>query len=121
MKKQADMMKLELIKTPDILASVAALSPAPFTVGFVAETEKLESHARTKLFEKGVDVVAANDVTVKNEGFESEHNRLLLIDNNGVIALPRQYKTRLARTLIQHIAEKYHAKGTTQNTRFAHR
>ena len=40
LKKDAGRMTLELIKNPDILASVAALTPRPFTVGFAAETEK---------------------------------------------------------------------------------
>lgn len=120
-KKRADTMTIELVKNPDILAAVTALSPAPFTVGFVAETEALETRARAKLSKKGVDLIAANDVSVQNEGFESDHNRLLLVDKHGSIALPRQHKARLARALIQHIAEKYHAKGTAQDTRLAHR
>ena len=100
---------------------MAALSPPPFTVGFAAETEKVEAHARAKLKEKKIDLIAANDVSDKESGFESEHNRLLLIDKDGVIELPQQHKTQLARALIEHIARKFHAKSTTQDSRYAHR
>src|SRR3989344_1321817 len=48
-KKTGERLTLELARTPDILASVAALKPRPFTVGFAAETENLEQQARRKL------------------------------------------------------------------------
>jgi phosphopantothenoylcysteine decarboxylase/phosphopantothenate--cysteine ligase len=120
-KKTADHLTIELVKTPDILASVAALKPSPFTVGFAAETENHEAHARAKLSEKGIDLIAANDVSGRGSGFESDYNRLLLIDRNDMLELPRQSKTRLARALIKHIARKYHAKSSTQDPRYAHR
>ena len=47
--KSAERLTIELVRNQDILASVAALKPAPFTVGFAAETEHLESAARAKL------------------------------------------------------------------------
>ncbi len=121
LKKRSDTMTLELVKNPDILASVAALTPAPFTVGFAAETEDLERHARVKLLEKRVDLIAANDVSAETQGFESEYNRVLLIDKRGTVELPRQQKGQLARALIQHIAERYHAKSAAQDTRLANR
>ena len=120
-KKHADTLTLKLVKNPDILASVASLSPRPFTVGFAAETEKIEAQARAKLKDKNIDLIAANDVSAKNSGFESEHNALLLIDKDGVTKLPQQHKTQLARALIGHIARKFHAKSTTQDSRYAHR
>ncbi len=120
-KKDAERLTLELLRNPDILARVAALSPAPFTVGFAAETERLEAHARKKLVDKGVDLIVANDVSHEGSGFESEENSLLLIDASGSLELPRQPKGRLARALIEQVAAKYHAKGTAQDTRYAHR
>lgn len=121
LKKRADTMTIELVKNEDILASVAALTEAPFTVGFAAETENVEGYARTKLKDKAVDLIAANDVSAQGSGFESDYNRLLLVDKHGVIELPRQHKTQLARTLIECIAQKYHAKGAAQDSRYAHR
>lgn len=120
-KKHSDTLTIKLVKNPDILASVAALSPAPFTVGFAAETENLEHHARKKLLDKRIDLIVANDVGVGSAGFDSDYNQLLLIDKNGVIELPRARKIRLARALIQRVAGKYHAKSTAQDSRYAHR
>lgn len=120
-KKTAERLNLELVRNPDILASVAALEPAPFTVGFAAETEHLEAAARAKLAAKGVDLIAANLVGGSEGGFGVDENRLLLVDREGTTELPLASKTQLARTLIQHITEKFHVKNRTQNPRHAHR
>ena len=109
LKKDAGRMTLELVKNPDILASVAALTPRPFTVGFAAETENIEHNARKKLIEKHLDLVCANCVGVTGHGFEADTNRLLLIDHEGVTDLPTAEKHQLARALIHHIVGKYHA------------
>ncbi len=108
-KKDAEKLTLDLVRNPDILASVAALKPAPFTVGFAAETDDVERHARRKLEGKNLDLIAANRVGA-DLGFESEENSLLLIEREGVTPLPTQSKTQLARALIRHIAVKYHAR-----------
>jgi len=107
-KKTDKRLTLELVRTPDILASVAALKPAPFTVGFAAETEHLEKAARAKLEAKGVDLIAANLVGGSEGGFDADENRLLLVDRAGTTEMPLAPKAQLARALIQHIAEKYH-------------
>ncbi len=110
-KKTEARLTLELERTPDILASVAALRPAPFTVGFAAETENLEQHARAKLENKKLDLVAANRVGA-DLGFASDDNSLLLVEREGVTELPVQPKTKLARALIRHVAARYRAKNS---------
>jgi len=121
LKKTADSMNLELVRNPDILASVAALPSAPFTVGFAAETRDLETAARNKLNDKRVDLICANRVGGHEGGFGAEENRLLLVDRDGTTELPLAAKSRLARDLILHVSRKFHAKNSTQNTRRAHR
>ena len=120
LKKQDEALTLELVRNPDILASVAALQPAPFTVGFAAETENLEQNARAKLESKRLDLIAANEVGA-DRGFGVDENRLLLIDRAGVTELPAQGKAALARALIHHIAGRYHEKSRIKNSRQAHR
>ena len=120
-KKSAEHVTIELVRNPDILASVAALKAPPFTVGFAAETGDLETAARTKLAAKGVDLIAANLVGGAEGGFGADQNRLLLVDSTGSTELPLAPKTQLARALIQHIAQRLHAKNRTQNPRRAHR
>jgi phosphopantothenoylcysteine decarboxylase/phosphopantothenate--cysteine ligase len=105
-KKDAEYMTLELVRNPDILASVAALKPPPFTVGFAAETEDVERNARAKLERKQVDLVAGNLVGIAGRGFEADENGLLLVDREGVTELPVQSKDKLARALIHEIARR---------------
>ncbi len=125
-------LTLELVKNPDILATVAALKPRPFTVGFAAESHDLENYAKAKLKSKNLDLIAANSIaansisaepgTAASSGFESDDNQILLIDReNKIITLEQQPKTKLARLLIQHISKKYHAQNTTKNSRQARR
>ncbi|HLE93463.1 MAG TPA: bifunctional phosphopantothenoylcysteine decarboxylase/phosphopantothenate--cysteine ligase CoaBC [Sulfuricaulis sp.] len=112
-KRKKATLTIELVRNPDILASVAALKPAPFTVGFAAETENVEQHAREKLENKNVDLVAANQVG-SGIGFESDENRLLLVEKNATLELPAQSKHKLARLLIQHIAERYRSRSISK-------
>lgn len=119
-KKSRDRMQVNLVRNPDILADVAALADRPFTVGFAAETEKVEQHAREKLLKKNVDLIAANDVS-GDDGFGSEDNSLMLIDRDGAHPLGRATKVDLAHRLIRHIADKLNAPGSDKDTRRAHR
>jgi uroporphyrin-III C-methyltransferase len=77
-----------LIENPDILAEVGALEPRPFVVGFAAETQNLEAHARAKLERKRVDLIAANCVG-EGAGFDCGDNELLLISRDGAELLAR--------------------------------
>jgi phosphopantothenoylcysteine decarboxylase/phosphopantothenate--cysteine ligase len=112
-KKTLEKMTLDLERTPDILSSVAALKPAPFTVGFAAETENIEQHARQKLETKKLDLVAANRVGA-DTGFGTDENSLLLVEAGTITELPLQPKSKLARALITHIAARYRAKHTAK-------
>jgi phosphopantothenoylcysteine decarboxylase/phosphopantothenate--cysteine ligase len=99
-------VSLKLVRNPDILADIAALPDAPFTVGFAAETEKLAEYAQAKLREKRVQMIAANRVSA-SAGFEAEDNALTLFSAQGQEELPHAAKTELARQLIQRIAMHY--------------
>lgn len=107
LKKQAgvDHMTLELVRTPDVLATVAAHPLRPrLVVGFAAETENLVANARSKLAAKRVDLVAANRVGVPGGGFESEDNALTVVGDGFERELGPAPKTAQAATLIELIA-----------------
>lgn len=108
-KKAAPELTLRLVRTPDILATVSALPHPPFTVGFAAETERLVEHARAKLQQKRLDMVAANWVGERagGAGFNSEENALHLIWADGELALPRCGKAELARRLLEVVAVRF--------------
>ena len=103
-KKSAPTLTLELVKAPDILAAVAASGRGLFVVGFAAETERVEEHARAKLERKGLDLIAANQV---GEGlaFGQDDNALLLLWPGGREELASRGKLELARLLVQRIAD----------------
>ncbi len=109
-KKTEDSLSLQLVKNPDILADVAALSKAPFCVGFAAETQQLEEYALGKLERKKLDMIAANRVDDSASGFEVDDNALSVFWKNGREDLPKQPKRILARQLIELVAQHFQAK-----------
>jgi len=110
-KKSDSIMALALEKNPDILAETKARFPGVFTVGFAAETNNLETYARNKLRDKGIEMIAANwvgDAAKETEGgFDSDSNALQLFWTGGQLELPLASKARLARSLIAYVAEQY--------------
>mgnify|MGYP001811955025 CR=1 FL=1 len=105
-KKGQPSKQLELVRTPDIVAEVAALDNRPFTIGFAAETENLKQHALEKLSRKGLDMIAANRVGQDGSGFESEDNELLILTPDNEKDLGKGSKRHLARLLVEEAAKR---------------
>nr|WP_041410020.1 bifunctional phosphopantothenoylcysteine decarboxylase/phosphopantothenate--cysteine ligase CoaBC [Shewanella amazonensis] len=105
-KKSSETMQLALVRNPDILATVAALEARPFTVGFAAETHDVETYARDKLKRKNLDMIAANDVSVPGQGFNSDTNALRVFWPQGNQDLPATDKLSLAYQLLSLISTK---------------
>jgi len=107
-KKTDDTMRIELVRCPDILASVAALDAGPFTVGFAAETENVEEYARGKLDKKRLDMIIANRVG-DDCGFDRDDNAVSVFWSGGEKRMPEAQKSALARDLIELVAERFYA------------
>jgi phosphopantothenoylcysteine decarboxylase/phosphopantothenate--cysteine ligase len=105
-KKSADTMTLELKRAPDLLRSIAALDDRPFTVGFAAETEKLEEYATRKLESKKLDMIVANLVG-ENLCFDADDNELVVLWSQGRQPMPKASKAALAIDLVEVIAQRY--------------
>ncbi len=108
-KKHGETMRLDLVRNPDILASVAMLASPPFTVGFAAETTDLRANARDKLLRKRLDMIAANRVG-ERLAFDKEENELILIWEGGELILPMQEKRALARAMLECVGRRFAAK-----------
>ncbi|WP_319782705.1 bifunctional phosphopantothenoylcysteine decarboxylase/phosphopantothenate--cysteine ligase CoaBC [Oceanisphaera sp. IT1-181] len=107
-KTSVDTLVIELTKNPDIVAGVAALADKPFTVGFAAETQDVETYARDKLSRKKLDMIAANNVALAGQGFNSDDNALSVFWPSGHVDLPLTNKNQLAHHLLTLIAERYY-------------
>jgi phosphopantothenoylcysteine decarboxylase/phosphopantothenate--cysteine ligase len=111
-KKHEASLTIQLARTRDILADVAALPQNLFTVGFAAETDHLDDYARQKLASKGLDMVAANRVGA-GLGFDADDNALRVFWRGGETEFPTSAKSHIATQLIELIAEHYFAKHPT--------
>ncbi len=93
---------IELAPNNDILA---ALSGDFVKVGFAAETQDLLDNARQKIVKKGLDLIAANDVTANDAGFAADTNRVTLIDAAGdADELPLLSKYDVAGRILDRVA-----------------
>ncbi|MFB1095001.1 bifunctional phosphopantothenoylcysteine decarboxylase/phosphopantothenate--cysteine ligase CoaBC [Vibrio diabolicus] len=97
-----DEMVINMVKNPDIVASVAAMTEKrPFTVGFAAETNDVETYARGKLTKKNLDMICANDVSVAGQGFNSNDNAITLYWPEGELALALESKEALSFRILE--------------------
>jgi phosphopantothenoylcysteine decarboxylase/phosphopantothenate--cysteine ligase len=106
-KKNQDILSVELEKTVDIAAEVGRRKrPDQLLIGFAAETQQVAEYAQGKLERKGMDWIVANDVSEEGAGFGTDTNRVTLYARDGqTIALPKMNKGELARQIWSAIKE----------------
>ena len=108
-KKQAnDVPTIELVRNPDILLEVAhqrqTTGLPTVVVGFAAETENLLQNAQSKLNQKGLDFLVANDVSASDAGFAVDTNRVTLLAADGTMdTLPLLSKAAVAERVIERV------------------
>ena len=107
-KRKKDVPEITLERTDDILAAVGKLKAKSgwprVIVGFAAESQKLIENAQSKLEEKGLDLVVANDITAADAGFAVDTNRVTLLDRaGGSEELPLMAKTAVAEEVLQRV------------------
>jgi len=109
MKKKADTdtITLTLVKNPDIIADVASAKDRPFCVGFAAETNDVEAYALGKLQRKNLDLIAANDVSVSTQGFNSDNNALTVFSKDSRFDIPLSSKKEVAIQLLKVVSEQF--------------
>ncbi|MFV8450523.1 bifunctional phosphopantothenoylcysteine decarboxylase/phosphopantothenate--cysteine ligase CoaBC [Vibrio campbellii] len=101
-----DQMTINMVKNPDIVATVANMTEQrPFTVGFAAETNDVETYARGKLMKKNLDMICANDVSVQGQGFNSNDNAITLFWPQGEQALALESKEALSFIILEKMHE----------------
>lgn len=106
MKKQEGDLVLDLERTPDILKEVTRSGYRGIKVGFAAETEHLENYARSKLNDKQLHIIVANDITRQGAGFGADTNVVSIFsDRNDRNEIPLKPKRDVARDIIAYIVE----------------
>jgi len=108
-KKLNGIPTIQLETTPDILNTVVELKRenkwSLITVGFAAESQRLLENARHKLETKTLDMIVANDISVKDSGFNVDTNRVTIINADGTAEpLPLLRKDQVAFEIIKRIS-----------------
>ncbi|HZZ69669.1 MAG TPA: bifunctional phosphopantothenoylcysteine decarboxylase/phosphopantothenate--cysteine ligase CoaBC [Phenylobacterium sp.] len=98
---------LALVENPDILATLSKGARRPrLVIGFAAETNDLEAHAKAKLAKKGCDWIVANDVSVAGT-MGGDDNAIALVTGAGIERWERMAKGEVARKLAARIAQEF--------------
>ncbi len=109
LKKDPAGIRLDLVATTDILASLRhhPRRPRLLVAGFAAETDDLVANARDKLHRKGLDLIVLNDVGAPGIGMGADDNAVTVLDAEGVVAVvPRSPKLEVARRIVEVAAAR---------------
>ena len=111
-KKSAEPWMVTLVPNPDILAELGEAKTRQFLVGFAAETGDPVPAAQEKLVRKKADLIVANDVSLPEQGFEVDTNRVAVVGAEGLVAdWPLLSKREVGDRLWELIAERRMAVG----------
>ncbi|RSD28072.1 bifunctional phosphopantothenoylcysteine decarboxylase/phosphopantothenate--cysteine ligase CoaBC [Mesobacillus subterraneus] len=106
MKKKEGDEALELERTKDILLELGQRKTNQVIVGFAAETNNVEEHAKGKLERKNADMIVANDVKQEGAGFGTDTNIVTFFKKDGTdVQLPLMPKTEVARNLLLEVVQ----------------
>jgi phosphopantothenoylcysteine decarboxylase / phosphopantothenate---cysteine ligase len=108
-KEKINFKYLNFIKNNDILEFISKNNKhRPSVVaGFSAETENLKKNSISKLKKKHCDIIFANDVSQKDIGFNSDYNKISVIDKTGSIkVIPKSKKSFIAKKIVEILLDK---------------
>ena len=113
-KKNADHLTLELVRTPDIAAALGKVKRQDqVLVGFALETTDGEANAREKMIRKNMDMIVLNNPRDTGAGFGYDTNKVsFLFPDNKQLDFELKSKKAVARDIVEAIHQmKYaHAK-----------
>jgi phosphopantothenoylcysteine decarboxylase/phosphopantothenate--cysteine ligase len=109
-KRQGPGLQVELVPNPDIVAEVGELPQdvRPFLIGFAAESDELEANARSKLRDKGLDLIVGNTVGGPFDAIGSDENKVTVFGVEGPLTdWPMLPKRQVAERLWDLIVDRY--------------
>ena len=105
-KKNDDNLSVEMAKNPDILKTLGGQKQHQVLVGFAAETQNLLENAAEKVRKKNLDMIVANDVTLKGAGFNTDTNVVKFLYPDGhVDALEMMTKDEVATVILDRVQD----------------
>ncbi len=104
---------IEVVRNPDILYEIGRLKrePEQIVVGFAAESGNLLEEGKIKLQRKNLDLIAVNDITSGDSGFEVETNKMILVDAESSKQLPWASKIDTAHMIFDYICQNLRKTG----------
>jgi phosphopantothenoylcysteine decarboxylase/phosphopantothenate--cysteine ligase len=103
-KKNSDTLTIELVKNPDILASIGIMKDKPFLVGFALETNDEVNNAFAKAKKKNTDLLVLNSMNDKGAGFKKDTNKVSIIKKDGTITkYATKPKSEVAKDIVDEI------------------
>jgi phosphopantothenoylcysteine decarboxylase / phosphopantothenate---cysteine ligase len=101
-------LPLRLVRTPDVLGTLAARRrPDQLLVGFAAEHgDGAVANGREKLERKGLDAVVVNDVSDPTIGFDAPDNEVTLVTADSEQRIPRASKDRIAAAILDAVLNR---------------
>ncbi|GKX66253.1 bifunctional phosphopantothenoylcysteine decarboxylase/phosphopantothenate--cysteine ligase CoaBC [Inconstantimicrobium mannanitabidum] len=106
-KKSSSDLQLKFVRDNDILKTLGDKKQHQILVGFAAESNDIIENAIGKIERKNLDYIVANDITAKDTGFESNYNKVIIIDKTGKqISLDKMSKRKVAKNLFDEIKRR---------------
>ena len=108
-KDNANFKSINLIKNIDILEYISKNNKyrPRLVAGFSAETENLIKNSIYKIKKKHCDLIFANNVSQKGTGFNSDYNKVSVIDKKGNIKIiPKNKKSFIAKKIAKLLLDK---------------
>ena len=117
-KREGTGLQVELVPSPDIVAEVGEMPDdvRPFLIGFAAESDDLEANARSKLRDKGLDLIVGNVVGGPFDAIGSDENKVTVFGGEGPLTdWPMLPKRQVAERLWDLIDDRYRRAGAGAN------
>ena len=107
-REKTDSMTIELVKNPDIAATLGRMkSDSQMLVGFALETDNEKENAIRKINNKNLDWIVLNSLKDKEAGFQKDTNKITMLSRIGQeIPFDAKLKTEVAKDIIDTIIGK---------------
>ena len=108
-KDKLNFKTINFIKNDDILEFLSKNNSyrPKIVAGFSAETENIIKNSTQKMKNKNCDLIFANDVSKEGIGFNSDYNKVSMVDQKGNIKIiPKNKKSFIANKIAQILLDK---------------